>query len=123
MLHMTDIHILAELALKSRYGYELCRHLPTIAAASIYYSLHKLAGLRLCTVRVVATSVGPVRKQYRITASGKKELQKALQLEADALHQSARELLVQFLQKRAQIQQITTLNGAVNDIQNRIRFQ
>jgi PadR family transcriptional regulator, regulatory protein PadR len=74
-----DAVVLAALAERDSYGYDVVRRLrlgglEEVADASVYGTLRRLFGQGLLTSYVVPSDEGPHRKYYGLTASGRKAL-------------------------------------------------
>ena len=76
--------ILASLARKESYGYELVvqledEGLTDIAAGTVYPLLTRLEREGLLTFRLIASATGPARKYYSPTPAGDRHLAQALE--------------------------------------------
>ena len=70
-----DVVVLAQLAKKDQYGYELCEHIQTqmdVTTASLYVLLKRFVNDGLVTTYLVDGGGGPARKYYSLTVEGKK---------------------------------------------------
>ena len=69
-----DVVVLAQLAKKDQYGYELCDHIQTqmdVTTASLYVLLKRFVNEGLVTTYLVDGGNGPARKYYSLTEAGK----------------------------------------------------
>jgi PadR family transcriptional regulator PadR len=76
---LTEMAVLGALRNAESYGYELLQRLErtrslATTAATLYPVLARLADEKLIAVREAPSSAGPVRRYYRLTAAGRKEL-------------------------------------------------
>jgi len=72
--------VLAALREGENYGYELLQRLEKTGVlattpATLYPLLARLADEKFIAVREAPSSAGPVRRYYRLTAAGRKELE------------------------------------------------
>ena len=68
-----DVVVLAQLAKKDQYGYELCEHIQTqmdVTTASLYVLLKRFVNDGLVTTYLVDGGGGPARKYYQLTEKG-----------------------------------------------------
>ena len=76
---LTEMALLGALRTGESYGYELLQRLErtrslATTAATLYPVLARLADEKLIAVREAPSPAGPVRRYYRLTAAGRKEL-------------------------------------------------
>jgi PadR family transcriptional regulator PadR len=88
---LTEMAVLAALRSGESYGYELLQRLErtnilSTTAATLYPILARLADEKLIAVREAPSPAGPVRRYYRLTAAGRKELDAMLAHWSELVH-------------------------------------
>jgi PadR family transcriptional regulator PadR len=69
-----ELAVLAVIARRETYGYEILSTLEGVGDASVYGTLRRLEQAGHLTFRLAASDSGPARKYYAVTPSGAEQL-------------------------------------------------